>query len=51
MGDFDTLLWALGTNGLKMSVLAAYNTCFLETINYIEVQKYHFGIDGLRRGT
>ena len=28
-------------------MLAACNICFLKTINYIEVQKYFFGINGL----
>ena len=36
---------SLGTNGLTRSVLAACNICFLKTINYIEVQKYLFGIN------
>ena len=26
--DFDTLLWALGTNGLEKSVVAPCNICF-----------------------
>ena len=30
-----------------MSVLAACNISFIKTINYIEVQKYQFGINGL----
>ena len=34
--------------GLKRSVLAPCNTCFLKAINYIEVQKYLFGINGLK---
>ena len=38
---------SLGTYGLKRSALAAWNICFLKTINYIEVQKYLFGINGL----
>ena len=33
--------------GLKGSVLAAWNICFLKTINLIEVQKYLFDINGL----
>ena len=33
--------------GLKRSVLAACNIFFLKTINYIEVQKYLFGFNGL----
>ena len=41
------LLGALGTNGLKRSVLAACSLYFLKAINYIEVQKYLFGINGL----
>ena len=43
-------LWPLGTNGLKRSVLSACSICFLKTINYkiIEVQKYLFGINGLK---
>ena len=43
---WHTQLWALETNGLKMSVLDPCNTCFLN-LNYIEVQKYLFGINGL----
>ena len=46
---WHSLLWALGTNGLKMSVLAACSIFFLKTIIYIEVQKCHFGINGLRQ--
>ena len=45
---WHSLLWALGTNGLKMSVLADCSTCFLKTINYKEVLKYVFGTNGLR---
>ena len=45
------LSWALGTDGLKSSVLAACNIFFLKTINYIEVQKYLFGINGLTLDT
>ena len=26
----------------------SYNICFLNTINYIEAQKYLFGINGLK---
>ena len=44
---WHSLLWALETSGLKRSVLAPCNFCFLKTINYIEVQKYLFGINGL----
>ena len=40
-------LWALVTNGLEGSVLSACNIDFLQIINYIEVPKYPFGIDGL----
>ena len=40
-------MWAFGTIGLKRSVLTACSICFLKTINYIEVQKYLFGINGL----
>ena len=29
-------------------MLAACSICFLKTINYVEVQKYLFGINGLR---
>ena len=49
MIDFDThYCEPLGTNGLKRSVLAACNICFLKTINYIKVQKYFiFEINGL----
>ena len=31
-----------------MPVLAACSICFLQTINYLEVQKYLFGINGLK---
>ena len=31
-----------------MLVFAPYNFCFLKTINYIEVQNYLFGINGLK---
>ena len=41
------LLLALGTNEIKRSVLAACSIYFLKTINWIDVQKYLFGIDGL----
>ena len=44
---WHSLLWTLGTNGLKTSVLAPCNIRFLKTINWIEVQKYLFGINGL----
>ena len=47
--DFDTQLWALGTNGLNRAELAACNICFLKTINYIKVQKYLFGINGFTK--
>ena len=33
------------------SVLAACSICFLKTINYIEVQLYLFGINGLLKVT
>ena len=32
---------------LLLAVLAACNVCFLKTINFIEAQKYLFGINGL----
>ena len=44
---WHSLLWALWTKGLKRSVLAVCNICFLKAINLIEVQKYLFGINGL----
>ena len=31
-----------------MTVMAACNISFLKTISYIEVQKYLFGINGLK---
>ena len=34
---------------VKKVSLVAYNVCFLKTINYIEVQKYLFGTNGLSR--
>ena len=45
MVDFDTQyyeLLALGTNGL-----AACTICFLQNLNYIEVQKNLFGINAM----
>ena len=45
---WHSLLWAWGTYGFNRPVLAACTICFLKTINYIEVQKYLFGINGLR---
>ena len=48
--DFDTQYGELqGLMGWKRSVLAAAcNVCFLKTINWMEVQKYLFGVYGLK---
>ena len=40
---------AFGNNWLKRSVLAACNICIIKTIIYIEVQKYPFGFNGLKK--
>ena len=45
---WHSLLWTLWNNGLERSVLAVCNICFLKTINYIKVQRYLFGNNGLR---
>ena len=37
------------SNGLKRSVLAVCNICLIKTVNYIEVQMYLFGINGLNK--
>ena len=51
---WHSLLWALGTNGLKSSVLAFYNICFIKNSKLYRVTKYLFSIimgkpDVLRR--
>ena len=46
MVDYD-IHYCEGANGLKRPVFAACNFCYLKTKNYIEVQKYLFGINGL----
>ena len=56
---FDTLLLALETNAdptlhnIHIHITFhiqhyTYNICFFKTINYIEVQRYLFGINGLK---